>query len=87
MKVSKLVVIPVWLLLAACFFLPPDSTLSFLGRAAFFVMAAVHVVEFFVFLPFLRSAKGSLPLHFVNMLIFGLFHYQELRAAGDSAAS
>ncbi len=87
MRPLKFAVILVWMLLAGSFLLSPDSTLALLGRVGFFVMAAAHLVEFLVFLRFLRTAPGSLTLHFVNVLVFGFVYYQELRAAAEPRAS
>ena len=84
MKSPKSFVLLLWLLLGGCFLLPSDSTLAPYGRAAFFLMAAAHVVEFFVYLPLLRKAPGSLGFHFANVLAFGFVHYREVRAAVES---
>ncbi len=79
MSIQKIVVIVVWaVLLSAFFVLPDDSTGGRIGRIAFFVTAAVHVVEFFIYLPTLRRAEGTLDHHFLQVLIFGMFHYREV---------
>ena len=87
MNPLKLLVVLVWLLLAGSFLLPPDSTYASLGRLGFFLMAGAHVVEFLFYLPFLRTAPGSLVRHFANVLVFGFLYYQELRAAGEPPAA
>jgi len=85
MKSSKLFVLLLWLVLGGAFLLPSGSTLALVGRTAFVLMAAAHIVEFFIYLPSLRKAPGSLAFHFANVFIFGFVHYQEVRARAESA--
>jgi uncharacterized protein YhhL (DUF1145 family) len=78
---KKIGVILLWIVLLSSFFvLPDDSTGGRIGRIAFFVTAIAHIVEFFIYRPALRRAKGSLGHHFVQVLIFGMFHYQDVQA-------
>ena len=85
MKSPKSFVVVLWLVLGGAFLLPSDSTLGLVGRAGFFLMAAAHVVEFFIYLPLLRKAPGSLAFHFVRVLVFGFVHYLEVRPGVESA--
>jgi hypothetical protein len=87
MKSPKLFVLLLWLLLGGSFLLPSGSTLAAIGRAGFFLMAAAHIVEFFVYLPLLRKAPGSLAFHFTNVFVFGFVHYREVRAGVESQTS
>ncbi len=81
MDYKKTGVIVLWIVLLSSFFvLPDDSTGGWIGRIAFFVTALAHIVEFFIYRPTLRRAEGSLGHHFVQVLIFGVFHYQEVEA-------
>ena len=80
MSASKVVVIVVWLLLLSCFFVATSSTVSFVGRIGFWLMAITHVVESAVFLPRLRSAPGSLVSHLLRTLLFGFLHVREVPA-------
>jgi len=79
MSVAKVVVVIVWLLFLSCFFVATTSTVSFLGRLGFWLMAVTHVVECAVFLPRLRSAPGSLVGHLLRTLLFGFLHFREVR--------
>jgi hypothetical protein len=49
-----------------------------LGHLVFWGTLAVHLVEFFVKRPVMEAAGGSLPHHFVQTLIYGLFHWKPL---------
>jgi hypothetical protein len=46
---------------------------------------AVHVVEFVVKRPVMQAAGGSMGHHFVQTLIYGLFHWKPLEAAARPA--
>jgi uncharacterized protein YhhL (DUF1145 family) len=81
MSYPKMACIVLWLVLLSAFFvLPDDSRGGQIGRIAFFITAGAHVVEFFIYRPTLQRAEGSLGHHFIQVLIFGMFHYQEIEA-------
>jgi len=80
MSTSKAIVLVVWLLFFSCFFVATSSTVSFVGRLGFWLMAITHVVECAVFVPRFRSAHGSLAGHLLRTLLFGFLHAREVRA-------
>ena len=80
MSNAKAVVAVVWLLLFSCFFVATTSTISTLGRLAFWLMAIIHVVEYAVFLPRFRGAPGSWLGHLLRTLLFGFLHIREVPA-------
>jgi uncharacterized protein YhhL (DUF1145 family) len=81
MNAKKIGVIVLWIVLLSSFFvLPDDSIGGRIGRIAFFVTLFAHVVEFFIYRPKLRLAEGSMNHHFLQVLIFGMFHYQDVEA-------
>ncbi len=45
------------------------------------ILAIAHAVEMVVFFKVCREAGGSLPLHLVNVFLFGIFHVREIKAA------
>jgi hypothetical protein len=51
---------------------------STLGHVAFWGTLAAHLVEFVVKRPVMEAAGGSLGHHFVQTLIYGLFHWKPL---------
>ena len=71
----------VWVYAALCLFLP--LPLAGLGQAVFWGMLAIHVVEFTVMQSTFRKAGGSLGHHFVQTLLFGVFHLRAVRAPAD----
>ena len=80
MSNAKAVVAVVWLLLFSCFFVATSSTISTVGRLAFWLMAIIHVVEYAIFLPRFRGAPGSLVGHLLRTLLFGFLHIREVPA-------
>lgn len=80
MSTAKGVVVVVWLLLFSSFFIGTGSTASLVGRLAFWILVAIHVVECAVFLPTLRRAPGPLVGHLLRTFLFGVFHVREVRA-------
>jgi hypothetical protein len=57
------------------------------ARALFWGMALIHIVEFFAKKSVLEKAGGSLGNHFVQTLIYGLFHWKPLEEQQQAAAS
>jgi hypothetical protein len=58
---------------------------STLGHGVLWGTLAAHVVEFVVKRPVMQAAGGSMAHHFVQTLIYGLFHWKPLedRARAD----
>ncbi len=55
----------------------------------FWLLAVVHLVEFFWKRSVLEKAGGSMGQHFIQVMIYGLFHWKPLEEAqqGGSADS
>jgi len=83
MNPIKIGVLATWLVAAAGFFVAPESTLAGLGRALFWFLLVVHVIECVVFLPKLRRAPGSLAGHLGQTLVFGIAHARDLEPAAE----
>lgn len=85
MSIPKMGMIVVWIVLLSAFFVLPDHSLGGqIGRIAFFVTAIAHVAEFFIYRPTLRKAEGTMNHHFLQVLLFGVFHYKEVEAELDA---
>ena len=61
--------------------------ISTVGHVAFWGMLGVHLAEFFVKRPVMQAAGGSMGYHFVQTLIYGLFHWKPLEDAGRAGDS
>ena len=71
----------VWVYAALCLFLP--LPLAAVGQAVFWGMLVIHVVEFIVMQSTFRKAGGSLGHHFIQTLLFGMFHLRAVRASAE----
>ena len=49
-----------------------------IGQAAFGLTLIAHLVEFFVFRSLFERAEGTMGHHFVQTMIYGLFHWKPL---------
>lgn len=59
-----------------------------IGGWAFWLLVVAHLVEFLVHLPLFKRAGGSMLHHFVQTMIYGLFHWTPIKegfAAQDAA--
>lgn len=75
---ARKLAVALWLFAGACFFFPLYYTaVGPFGQALFFLLLAVHLVEFVVFLGFYRRAGGSLWRHFHRTVVFGVLHKAE----------
>ena len=57
-----------------------------ISSVVFWLLVAVHLAEFFAKRSVLEKAGGSMGHHFVQVLIYGLFHWQPLEEAQQAAA-
>ena len=54
------------------------------GQIAFGATLVAHVVEFLVKRPVMEAAGGSMGHHFIQTLIYGLFHWRPLEEQAQS---
>jgi hypothetical protein len=57
------------------------GAVSTAGHLVLWITLAVHVAEFFLKRPVMEAAGGSMGHHFVQTLIYGLFHWKPLEDA------
>ncbi len=57
---------------------------STVGHWVVWITLVAHVVEFFVKRPLFERVGGSMGHHFVQTLIYGLFHWKPLEDGLDS---
>lgn len=86
---KKQSVLVLWVVLLGVMFFA-SGWVAGIARFAFWAMALAHVAEFFVKRSVLEKAGGSMVQHFVQTLIYGLFHWKPLEAeqlAADAGSS
>jgi hypothetical protein len=74
----------IWLGAAAAIVLGSGGV-STAGHVAFWALLVVHLVEFVVKRPVMEAAGGSMSHHFMQTLIYGLFHWKPLEDAARAA--
>ena len=81
---AKLVIAIVWLFAFASFF-PPLATTGFamFGQSVFWILAAAHAIECFVFLDLYRRTGEPLMMHFCKTMAFGVIHKTEVQRQID----
>lgn len=87
---AKLFLSVVWAWALVCVVAPGSfpHTVSLIGRFAFWGMAIAHVVELFaLWMPYVQRAPGSFAGHVVQVVLYGLFHGNQLRSAEERAAA
>lgn len=80
MDTNKTVVLVIWAIcVVAMTFL--SGVISTIGAAFFWLMVVAHVVEFVLKKSVLEKAGGSMGHHFVQTMLYGLFHWKPLEEA------
>jgi hypothetical protein len=55
------------------------------GQFIFWGTLAAHAAEFVIKRPVMQAAGGSMGHHFLQTMIYGLFHWKPLEEAGQAA--
>ncbi|MFK7975787.1 MAG: hypothetical protein AB8C02_06600 [Halioglobus sp.] len=85
MSATKIIMLVVYAVLAVLAFTQTGSALGLWSLRILAVLAIAHVIEMFVFFKVCKEAGGSLPLHLLNVFLFGIVHANELKAAKAAA--
>ena len=81
MSAGKIVLLVVYAVLAGLALTQGDTTAGAWALRALGILALVHLIETAVFFKLCKSAGGSLPVHLVNVFLFGVLHANEIKAA------
>jgi uncharacterized protein YhhL (DUF1145 family) len=85
MSPVKIVMLLTYVVLASLALSQGGSAVGVWSLRILLVLAAVHLVEVAVFFRACQSAGGSLPMHLLNIFLFGVIHAQEIKAARDGS--
>ncbi len=70
----------IWIFAAACFFFPLyDMGIGGLGRALFWLLVCVHLVEFALFFRLYQGTGESLFGHFMLHMAYGVIYQAEVK--------
>ena len=76
----------IWVGSLAAMFLGSGSVAT-LGTYVFWLTLLAHLVEFFMNRALFEKAGGSMGNHFVQTMIYGLFHWRPIKERLESGGS
>ena len=81
MSKGKVVLLSLYVVLALLALAMPGTSAGVWSLRLLLLLAVVHAIEVAVFFKACKAAGGSLPLHLLNVFLFGVIHVQEIREA------
>lgn len=81
MSAGKIVALVLYAVLAALALTQGDSPLGMWSVRIILILVVAHLIEVAVFFKACQRAGGSLPVHLFNVLLFGVIHMKEVKAA------
>ncbi|NQX90361.1 MAG: hypothetical protein HRT77_17095 [Halioglobus sp.] len=81
MSPAKIGILLLYLVLAVLAITQGEANVGVWSLRLLLVLAAVHLIEVVVYFKLCQSAGGSLPMHLLNVFLFGVFHVQEMKSA------
>ena len=81
MSVPKIVLLLVYVVLAVLAVTQGGSAVGIWSLRLLILLAVVHAIETAVYFKLCAQAGGSLPVHLLNVFLFGVLHVNELKAA------
>lgn len=81
MSTQKISILIAYLVLAAAALLAAGSTAGTWALNILLILAVAHIIEMGVFFKRCKQAGGSLPMHLLNVFLFGIFHIKEMEKA------
>ena len=86
LRKGKMAINVLWVVLALSLVMPSGALATILhGLLA--LMLVAHVIEFAVFSRTLAKLGGSMGHHFVQVLLYGVFHIQLVKLEAEPAAA
>lgn len=78
MSTAKISILIAYAVLAAVALIAAGSTAGTWALNILVILAVAHVIEMGVFFKRCQRAGGSLPVHLLNVFLFGIFHIKEI---------
>lgn len=85
MSAGKIVLLVIYAILAALAITQGDSAVGVWALRLIVLLVIVHTIEVLVFFKACREAGGSLPVHLLNVLLFGVLHVKGIKAAAANS--
>ena len=81
MSGAKIAALVVYAVLAVLAFAQAGTPAGIWSLRILLVLLVAHAIEVLVFFKACQRAGGSLPGHLINVLLFGVIHMREVKAA------
>ena len=85
MSAGKIVLLVIYAILAALAITQGDAAVGVWALRLLVLLVVVHTIEVLVFFKACREAGGSLPVHLLNVLLFGVLHIKDIKAAAANS--
>lgn len=79
MKIVKMNMILIWLFLLVAQVLPVLEPIKEGCLIALMILPVAHTLEFFAYLPLLKKVEGSMQKHFLQVFLYGVIYYFEVK--------
>ena len=86
MSITKIIVLITYAVLGFLALSQPETSLGSWSLKLLLILAVVHLIEVTVFFKALQQAGGSMPVHLLNVFLFGVIHMNEIKRADSGAA-
>jgi uncharacterized protein YhhL (DUF1145 family) len=80
MSMTKIVTLVIYVVLAGLALTQGDMAVGAWSLRLLGILIVVHAIETVIFFKLCQGAGGSLPMHLLNVFLFGIFHVQEIKA-------
>lgn len=84
MSPGKIVLLVIYAVLAVFAFVQPGTPVGEWSLRILMILVLVHCLEVMVFFKACRAAGGSLPVHLLNVFLFGVLHMKDIKDAGSA---
>lgn len=80
MTASKVATLIIWIACGATLFVNSESFYIRGGQLIFWILLIAHCIECIAYLPTMRRVGGSMSIHILQTLLFGIVYYQQLKS-------
>lgn len=81
MSLPKVILLLLYVVLAGLALTQGSSAIGVWSLRILLLLAVVHAIETAVYFKLCTQAPGSLPVHLLQVFLFGVLHVNELKAA------
>lgn len=79
MRYLKIAILLIWSIMLFHLFILDLGLNTYWLTVLILTVLVTHIVEYFVFISRFKKASQSLGYHFMQMMLFGVFHYLTLK--------